>query len=59
MTRNCIHCGRPLPEVPWWKRVLALGMTGPPFHNPNGPDGQACWDGLARRLGLKNPGPKP
>lgn len=45
-----------MPETPWWKRVLALS---PPFHDPNGQDGQTCWELLNHRLGIYRPGPKP
>lgn len=57
--RTCINCGGYLPNKPWWKLILGLGTMGPPFHDPNGPDADACWEGLGKRLGIINLGPRP
>jgi hypothetical protein len=29
------------------------------MHDPDGPDGDACWLGLNQRMGVDDPGPKP
>lgn len=58
MGRLCLHCGEPLPEVARWKRLL-LAMMPPPFHDPDGPDGETCWVLFNQRLGVDDPGPKP
>lgn len=55
--RTCLHCGGTLPDVAWWKKLLALDP--PPFHDPDGPMGESCWRGLNQRLGITEPGPKP
>jgi hypothetical protein len=55
--RTCLNCGDPMPEVPFWKRML-FGSP-PPFHDPEGPYGESCWRGLNRRFGVRDPGPRP
>jgi hypothetical protein len=49
--RVCALCGGPLRPLRWWQR-LGWVVTPPPFHDPDGPDGDACRAGLRERLGL-------
>lgn len=53
---TCMLCGEPLPPPKWWARITG---TSPPSHDPDGPDGDACWAGLNKRIGIEDPGPKP
>lgn len=53
--KTCLLCERPLPDVPWWKRLASR----PPFHDVDGPDSEDCWVAFNRRVGINNPGPKP
>lgn len=57
--RTCLNCGEPLPVRSWWRRLLSPDWAHPPTHNPRGPDADACWAGLSRRLGITDPGPRP
>jgi hypothetical protein len=51
----CLLCRRPLPELNWWGRL----WSRPPIHDPNGPDGDACWYEFNRLMGNTDPGPRP
>jgi hypothetical protein len=56
-TERCYLCGLPLSTASsGWFRV---GSTGPAAHDPDGPMGEECWQELNRRLGVKDPGPRP
>lgn len=52
---NCLLCQQPLPEPRWWERLLSQ----PPVHDPEGPDGDACWYAFNNLMGNDNPGPRP
>jgi hypothetical protein len=54
--RFCILCGEPLPKPPWWERLTG---TVPPTHKPKGAQGDLCWAKFNKRIGVKNPGPRP
>jgi len=49
--RRCQFCAQPLPPLRWWQRNWFF--EPPPFHDPDGPDGKACQEEFARRLGLE------
>ena len=55
--RRCVNCGQPLSPLRWWQRNWLL--EPPPFHDPAGVDGQVCWKGLLRRVGLPLDTPMP
>jgi hypothetical protein len=52
---TCLMCGQPLPKPKWWQQLVGQ----PPTHDPNGPDGDACWYGFNALIGVKDPGPRP
>jgi hypothetical protein len=54
---DCLMCGRPLPPRHWWQSPYLLGR--PPWHDPDGPDADACWSGLCVRIGLPPDVPRP
>ena len=56
MTRTCVLCGRTLPKMPWWKRLLSVPLNDCGSY---GADKDACWKGLNERLGIDFPGPRP
>lgn len=54
--RLCLLCGEPLPPVRWWERFTG---TAPKTHKVNGAEGDLCWAKFNKRVGVKNPGPRP
>ena len=56
MIRHCILCGRDLPVMPWWRRVMFVPLDECRDYGLNLDD---CWRGLNNRLGNEYPGPRP